>query len=85
MRHVPSQEKPANLGSRRCKGGSFTELWINGPSWLVDPVEWPNEVEVYNTEESDVEKKAVKDLFKAAIKKDDKMINIAIKYLPSST
>ena len=51
----------------------------------MDPVEWPNEVEVYNAEESDVEKKAVKDLFKAAIKKDDKMINIGIKYLPSPT
>ena len=32
-----------------------------------DPVEWPNEVEIYTTEESDVEKKAVKVTFKAAI------------------
>ena len=38
LRHVPSQEKPADLRSRGCKGGSRTELWRNGPNWLMDHV-----------------------------------------------
>ena len=32
-----------------------------------DPIEWPNELELYTIEGSDVEKKAVKVTFKAAI------------------
>ena len=39
LRHIPSQEKPANLGSKGCKGGSLTEPWRNGPNWLMDLVE----------------------------------------------
>ena len=38
----------------------------------MDHVKWPTEVEVHNAEESYSEKKDFKDVFKAAIKKDDK-------------
>ena len=38
----------------------------------MDPSEWSGEVGVYATEESDIEKKAVNEIFKAVIKKDDK-------------
>ena len=35
----------------------------------MDPTKWTKEVEIYATEESDVEKKAVKEIFKAAIQR----------------
>lgn len=38
----------------------------------MDPSEWSGEVGVYATEESDIEKKAVNEIFKAVVKKDDK-------------
>ena len=62
-------KKSADPGSKGCKRGSVTELWRNGLNWLMYPAEWPKETEVYATEESDVEKKAVKEIRKAAIKK----------------
>lgn len=70
MSHL--KKNPADLESRERKGGSLTKLWRNGPNWLMDPLEWPNQVKVYNAEKSDVEKKTVKDVSKAATKKDDK-------------
>ena len=35
----------------------------------MDPTKWTKEVEIYATEESHVEKKAVKEIFKAAIQR----------------
>ena len=37
-RHVPTQDNPADLGSR---GGKTTELWWKGPEWLSDREKWP--------------------------------------------
>ena len=37
----------------------------------MDPVEWSKEVEIYTSQKSDVERKAVNNIFNAAIKKDD--------------
>ena len=39
-RHVPTADNPADLASR---GGQVTnaELWWNGPTWLRDPENWP--------------------------------------------
>lgn len=57
----------------------------NGPNWLIDPVEQPKEVEIYGAEESDVKKKAVKEIFKVGMKKDDKhqhqILNFNLKLL----
>ncbi len=42
-RHVPTEENPADLGSRgsACAGN---ELWQNGPHWLSDVKRWPPKV-----------------------------------------
>ena len=39
-RYVPTQENPADLGSR---GGQVTDnpLWWKGPRWLTRKAEWP--------------------------------------------
>ena len=60
------------MGSWEYKGGSLTELWRNDPNWLMDSVEWPQEVEVYATEGSNVEREIAEEIFKAARNKDDK-------------
>lgn len=46
---------------------------------MIDPVEWPEEVEIYGAEESDVKKKAVKEIFEIGMKKDDKHLHQILK------
>jgi hypothetical protein len=42
-RHVPSQDNPADLGSR---GGQVTGnlMWLKGPPWLTYQSEWPRDI-----------------------------------------
>ena len=36
--HVPTDQNPADLGSRE---GQLTEMWFNGPQWLRNKENWP--------------------------------------------
>lgn len=60
-RHVPSAENPADLGSR---GGPVTGdlLWWEGPSWLAKPDEWPPNIVVKSSPESDKELREMKEI-----------------------
>ncbi|XP_075162907.1 uncharacterized protein LOC142235542 [Haematobia irritans] len=43
-RHVPTQDNPADLGTRGCRPQDLTpnSLWFNGPKWLTQPHStWP--------------------------------------------
>ena len=40
-RHVPTQENPADLGSRGGPVNKENVLWWEGPNWLKDPASWP--------------------------------------------
>ena len=55
--HVPTNENPANLGSR---GGNVTNnvLWQHGPEWLSDQARWPPEVVPVVSSEAKEEEKA---------------------------
>ena len=54
--HVPTNENPADLGSR---GGDVVEneLWHHGPAWLTDQAKWPPEVVPEASAESKAEEK----------------------------
>ncbi|XP_075163068.1 uncharacterized protein LOC142235694 [Haematobia irritans] len=48
-RHVPTNENPADLGTRGCKPHDLknSKLWWNGPSWITaPPSSWPDMVPI---------------------------------------
>jgi hypothetical protein len=64
--YVPSQDNPADLGSR---GGQVTGnlLWWKGPPWLSNQSEWPRDIVTTATHESEAEAKATRAVFKLAV------------------
>ena len=65
--YVPTQQNPADIGSRGCKGNKIQELWTRGPSWLDQSKICPDNIETNASEESEAEKKATRHILKAAI------------------
>ena len=53
--HVPTEENPADQGTRTNKPEKLTELWLKGPKWLTDGTT-PQQPEILETEESNKEK-----------------------------
>ena len=68
-KHVPTDENPSDLGSRGCGGNKLTIMWKRGPKWLIDQDLWPSVVDLKPSQESDKEKKPVKEIFKASVLK----------------
>ena len=65
--YVPTAEKSAHIGSIGCKEIDIKNLWINGPTWLPDRENWPKQISIQTSQESDNERKAVKEIFKIAV------------------
>ena len=43
-RHVNTDQKPADVGSRGCDRAKLPNLWLKGPEWLASPESWPAEI-----------------------------------------
>ena len=65
-RHVPSQDNPADLGSRGGYVDSANSLWWKGPDWLVSEENWPPEIVTGPSKESLAETKPVREIFNVA-------------------
>ena len=65
-RYVPTQENPADLGSR---GGQVTDnpLWWKGPRWLTRKAEWPPDLVTSASPETIAEAKATREIFAVAV------------------
>ena len=63
-RHVPTDQNPADLGTR---GGSVTDadLWWNGPNWLQDRHAWPPNPVTAASEVTEAESKIVREVLAA--------------------
>ena len=67
---VPTDENPADLGSRGGEASKLTELWLKGPSWLSDPDKWPSDIVTKASEESESEAQLVKEIMQVAVKRE---------------
>ena len=57
-----TKENPGDLGSRGCEICNLDKKWWEGPKWLQDQTHWPKQPNIENWEESDVEKKKIKEI-----------------------
>ena len=71
-RHVPSNQNPADIGSRGVYGNQIPELWWTGPTWLQQPEQWPPQPNIMLSDESEKEAKAIKTLLATSITIDHK-------------
>ena len=62
-KHCPSNMNLADLGSR---GATIAKMergsWLTGPEWLLDERQWPQQPRLNNTEETDKECKATREV-----------------------
>lgn len=81
-RHVPTSENPADIGSRGFIKLQENEMWKKGPSWLSNLESWPPVVEIKESEESESEKKLVKEIMQVSVARErdeiDELIEKAI-------
>ena len=80
-RHVPTDQNPADLGSR---GGSVTDadLWWNGPGWLQDRHAWPPNPVTTASEVTEAESKIVREVLAAVtvVQKQDEFDQLLEKH-----
>ena len=66
-RHVPSAQNPADVGSRGGSTSQLKKLWWNGPDWLPQPKNWPEDIVTSSTKECEAEVKVVRQVLAIAI------------------
>ena len=78
-RYVPTEDNPADLGSR---GGHVnrSHLWWDGPEWLATPEHWPADVLNQPTKESQVEAKLVQRVLAVAVDDNDEIKRVLHKF-----
>lgn len=78
-RHVPSADNPADLASR---GGQVNnaELWWHGPEWLTNTELWPQDIVTEPSTESNVEAKAIKQVFAVAVDEESEIDKVLQKF-----
>ena len=67
-KYVPTQQTRQSRGS---KGNKIRELWTKGRSWLDQSKIWPDNIEINVSEQSQAEKRATREILKAAIQTMD--------------
>ena len=80
-RHVPTDQNPADLGSR---GGSITDadLWWNGPDWSQDRHAWPPNPVTTANEVTEAESKIIREVLAAVtvVQKQDEFDQLLEKH-----
>ena len=62
-KHVDTIHNPADLGSRGCNVESLADEWWDGPSWLANHEEWPEQKKTIPTRKSEKEAKLIREAF----------------------
>ena len=58
---------PADLGSRGCEESKICDFWWDGSEWLGDCKNWPEQSNITNSDESEIERKKVKEVLATTI------------------
>ena len=66
-RHVPTDQNPADAGSRGKAYHKLDSNWMAGPKWLANKEEWPINIVSESTHESDCEAKKIQTILASAI------------------
>jgi hypothetical protein len=72
LRHVPTEENPADLASR---GGDVQhkELWWNGPEWMANPENRPQDIVSQSSAESQAKARVTREIFAGATTNPDQL------------
>ena len=74
-KYVPTKENPADLGSRGCETCKLDNKWWEGPKWLQDQTQWPEQPKIENCEESDIERKKIKEILATKLATSENMFD----------
>ena len=69
-RHVPTDDNPADVGSRGRKVEGH-KLWWNGPDWLANEDQWPPNLVTRLSESSETERKVQREVFAVGVEKEN--------------
>ena len=75
-KHVGTKENPADIGSRGCQADQLSTKWLEGPEWLSNPDDWPNEV----TETEAEAKQKSGEILKAVTQIEDEFNELLSRY-----
>jgi hypothetical protein len=78
-KHVGTKENPADIGSRGCQADQLSTKWLEGPEWLYNPDEWPDEVAIEAAKETETEAKQSGEIFKAVIQQEEDVFTDVLK------
>eukprot|EP00794_Sanderia_malayensis_P013528 gene13528-biopygen10795 len=68
-RYVPTEDNPADIGSRVENRIQGNQVWMKGPEWLATPEKWPEMIVAESNEEADSEKQMIKEIMQVAIER----------------
>ena len=76
-RHLPTGENPADLASR---GGDVQhkELWWNGPEWMANPENWPQDIVSQSSAESQAEARVTREIFAGATETNPDQLDLIL-------